>query len=166
MLKKSLTLLFALIALTLNSGSAQQARTLPETDAAALKKSVSRFSGKVVFVNFWATWCAPCVAEFPDLVKLYQKYHPLGLEVIAVSFDEEPAAALNFLDKHKAVFTNFRKSPKQEDEDFRIGFDRQWPGALPASWLFDQNGKRVYFHMAKFDPMALDKQIGALLAKK
>jgi thiol-disulfide isomerase/thioredoxin len=146
------------------SSYAQQKRSLTEVDSAALKKAVAGLKGKVVFVNFWATWCAPCVAEFPDIVKLYQKYHAKGLEVIAVSFDMEAPAALPFLDRQKADFTNLWKSPKQEDDAFMTDFDKECLGALPVSWLFDQKGKRVYFAMGKFDPVQLDQLIAGLLA--
>jgi thiol-disulfide isomerase/thioredoxin len=160
--------LFALALLFVggNTVHAQQARSIAEVDAAGLKKAIAGLKGKVVFVNFWATWCAPCIAEFPDIVRLHQKYHARGFEVIAVSFDEQKETAIPFLNRQKADFIQLQKSPKQEDETFRIGFDKVWAGALPASWLFDQNGNKVYFHMAKFDPIALDKQIGELLAKK
>jgi thiol-disulfide isomerase/thioredoxin len=149
-----------------NGGLAQQKRNIAEVDAAGLKKAVAGLNGKVVFVNFWATWCAPCVAEFPDMVKLYQKFHPQGLEVIAVTFDEQAATAIPFLDRQKAEFITLQKSPKQDDDAFRIGFDKDWGGAIPATWLFDPSGKRVYFQMAKFNPAALEKQIADLLAAK
>jgi len=162
-------LLWAVLSLMLlfsNGGMAQQKRIVSEVDAAGLKKVIAGLKGKVVFVNFWATWCAPCVAEFPDVVQLYQKLHAQGLEVIAVTFDEQASAAIPFLDKQKADFINLQKSPKQDDDAFRVGFDQEWQGALPATWLFDQSGKRVYFHMAKFNPAALEKQIRDLLAAR
>jgi len=140
---------------------AQQKAPLPEVDAAGLKKAVAAQRGEVVFVNFWATWCAPCVAEFPDVVKLYNKYHARGLEVIAVSFDEDASVPLPFLKKQNAEFINLLKKPA--DENF-AQFDNEWGGALPASWLFDQNGARVYYRQGKFDPVALDAKIAQLLA--
>jgi thiol-disulfide isomerase/thioredoxin len=149
-----------LILLASYSGPAQQKRTLREVDAEGLEKAVADLKGKVVFVNFWATWCAPCIAEFPDVVKLHQKYHARGLEVIAVSFDMDAPTAIPFLDKQKADFINLLKKP--DDDDFGR-FDKEWAGALPVSWLFDRTGKRVFFKMAKFDPAALDAQIAALL---
>ena len=157
-------LMLASMVLCVSGSTAQQKRSLQETDSEGLKKAVAGLKGKVVFVNFWATWCAPCVAEFPDIVKLYQKYHAKGLEVIAVTFDMEAPTAVPFLDRHKADFINLWKSAKQEDNAFMTGFDKDCLGALPDSWLFDQKGKRVYFHMGPFDPIALDKQIAALLA--
>ncbi len=164
MQRKVLLITLASVVLFVCGSTAQQKRSLTETDAEGLKKAVAGLKGKVVFVNFWATWCAPCVAEFPDIVKLYQKYHAKGLEVIAVSFDMEAPTAIPFLDRQKADFINLWKSPKQEDNAFMTGFDKDCLGALPVSWLFDQKGRRVYFSMGRFDPIALDKQIAGLLA--
>jgi thiol-disulfide isomerase/thioredoxin len=164
MRQKWLLLLLIWMLPVAGSSYAPQKRSLTEVDSEALKKAVAGLKGKVVFVNFWATWCAPCVAEFPDIVKLYQKYHAKGLEVIAVSFDMEAPTAVPFLDRQKADFINLWKGPKQEDDAFMTGFDKECLGALPVSWLFDQNGKRIYFVMGKFDPAQLDKLIAGLLA--
>jgi thiol-disulfide isomerase/thioredoxin len=150
--------------------SVPQRRTLIEADANGLKQAIAKQKGKVVFVNMWATWCAPCVAEFPDVVKLYQKYRAKGLEVIAVSFDAEAALAIPFLDRQKADFINVWKTQKQDDDTFKRILEKEWleksAGALPASWLFDRSGKRQYFRVGKFDPSALDAQIAELLAGK
>jgi len=143
-------------------------QTLAEVDAAALRQAIAKRKGKVVFVNMWATWCAPCVAEFPDMVKLYRKYHDQGLEVIAVSFDDEAAAALPFLSRQQADFTNFLKNRSQEVETFAKGFSREWSekgmGALPASWVYDRKGEQKYFTMGRFDPAVLDRLLADLTA--
>jgi thiol-disulfide isomerase/thioredoxin len=154
--------MLAMVILISTVGAAQQKRILKAVDAEGLKKAVTEQKGKVVFIDFWATWCAPCVAEFPDIVKLYQKYHSRGFEVIAVSFDEDAPTAGLFLDKQKADFINLLKKP---DDEAMAAFDKEWGGAIPASWLFDRTGKRIYFKMGKFDPVALDSQIAALLAR-
>jgi thiol-disulfide isomerase/thioredoxin len=160
-------ILFLFLALVLPSSNAsmvQQRRTLVEIDSQGLARVVSGQKGKVVFVNFWATWCAPCVAEFPDIVSLYRKYHAKGLEVVTVSFDMEAATATSFLDRQKADFLNLWKSPKLDDNEFMKGFDQECVGALPLSWLFDQKGRRIYFRMGKFETAAVDKYIADLLA--
>jgi len=63
--------------------------TLPDTSGSAI--SISDYEGKYILIDFWASWCSPCRAEHPELMKLYQKYEDKGFEVIGVSFDENLA---------------------------------------------------------------------------
>jgi hypothetical protein len=81
-----------------------------------------------------------------------------------VSFDSDAASAIPFLDKQRADFINLLKSPKQDDDAFMKTFDKEWFGALPASWIFDRKGNRQYYTMGEFDPAAVDMLIGKLLA--
>jgi len=67
------------------------------SDIPGARRQFSRFKGKVVVVNFWATWCAPCVEEMPSLMRLREKFAPQGLEVIAVNFQENAARIKPFL---------------------------------------------------------------------
>jgi thiol-disulfide isomerase/thioredoxin len=162
------TLILLLISAAFTAGGvcpAAQNRPLPEVDAAGLEKTIAGLKGKVVFVNMWATWCPPCVAEFPDIVKLYRKYKSQGLEVIAVSFDEDASTAISFLDRHQADFINFLRSPKQ---DAGVFMRQMEPGfvALPGSWIFDRDGKKQFYTMGKFDPEKLEALIVTLLQGK
>jgi cytochrome c biogenesis protein CcmG/thiol:disulfide interchange protein DsbE len=98
---------------------------------------VSDFRGKVVFLNFWATWCKPCEEEMPGLERLYQRFKSQGLVVLAVSLDADGASVVRpFVARHKLTFP--------------VGLDRRqtmsgawgvW--ALPASVIIDRSGRRV-----------------------
>ena len=69
------------------------------------KVSLADYKGKVVLLNIWATWCAPCVAEMPSMEKLYQELKDEGFELLAVSVDESGAEVVTpFMKKHKLVF--------------------------------------------------------------
>lgn len=117
---------------------------LRSVDPAGLKKGLESFRGKVVLVNFWATWCPPCVAEFPDLVKLHNTYESKGLVVMSVSVDEldDKGAVIDFLRKSKARFPVFMRG-KGDIERFVGGIDKKWNGAVPATYFFGADGRQI-----------------------
>ncbi len=113
------------------------------TDGAGLKQLLAAHKGKVVVLNLWATWCPPCVAEFPDLVKLHNAYAAKGLTVVAVSLDEpEDRAKVDaFIKEQKAAFpVVVRKGA--EAEELVNAVDKNWSGAIPVTYIFDRSGKR------------------------
>jgi thiol-disulfide isomerase/thioredoxin len=130
-------------------------------DEAALEALVQKQAGKVVFVDYWATWCHPCVEAFPETVDLYEKYHDQGLTAIAVSLDEadnEPAVR-KFLAKERVEFDNLISSYGQGPEAFeKFAVDQ-----VPHFRLYDKTGKL----RGKWDehPKDLDAQVKALLAE-
>lgn len=126
------------------AGPSPAAPDLRQVDVAGLKKGLESFRGKVVLVNFWATWCPPCVAEFPDLVKLHNAYENKGLVVMSVSVDElgDKGAVIDFLRKSKARFPVFMRS-KGDIEKFVGGIDRRWNGAVPATYMFGADGRQI-----------------------
>jgi len=92
------------------------------------------FSGRVVLLNFWASWCPPCVEEMPSLEKLHQALAPRGLVVIAVSADEDEGALVSFL---KRVPVSF---PVLRDPGGRVGKARYHTTAYPATYVIDGAG--------------------------
>jgi thiol-disulfide isomerase/thioredoxin len=113
-------------------------------DRAGLKKALAAQKGKVVLVNLWATWCAPCVEEFPDLVKLDEKLRSKGLVVIGVSLDEprDGDKVVEFITKQKAAFPVYLRKGGDSDS-FVEPVDKSWTGAVPTTFIFDRSGKRV-----------------------
>jgi thiol-disulfide isomerase/thioredoxin len=118
---------------------------LKPVDEASYPRMVSGFKGKVLLVDFWATWCVPCRAELPQLVKLQAKLKARGLEIITISADEPETvnAAPKFLkDTGAGALPAYVKRAK--DDDKFIGMlDPKWQGALPALFLYDKTGKKV-----------------------
>lgn len=98
---------------------------------------------KLTLVNLWASWCEPCKAEFPSLLKLQEKYGTKGFQVLFVSMDSKSAweDARRFLDEQHVDFQTYVSavSPQELGADL----DSQWEGAIPASFLFNTEGKRI-----------------------
>ncbi|GBC93480.1 Thiol-disulfide oxidoreductase ResA [bacterium HR15] len=117
---------------------------LPRTNLRDLQRRLARQKGKVVVLNFWATWCQPCVEEFPALVKLYNNYRKKGVIVIAVSVDDPETAdeqVQPFIKRQRATFPVL---VLDEDADqFIRHFDKEWGGEIPRTYLYSKSGKRL-----------------------
>lgn len=104
---------------------------------AGQNQSLSQFSKQVVLLNFWATWCAPCVSEMASLDRLYQKYKDKGFIVLAVSVDEEGWKVIHeFLKKIPVTF------PILLDVDYKAA-DQYGSYRVPESYLIDKQGQVV-----------------------
>lgn len=114
------------------------------SDGPGLKRTVAAQKGKVTVVNLWATWCGPCVAEFPDLVQLHNKYRGKGLSFISVSIDDPEAKGqvVSFINKQKAAFPVYIRRTG-DPEAFIRPLDKAWPGAVPVTYIFNKQGKLV-----------------------
>lgn len=145
-LKKLSTFLtcFVLLVLSTHELSAQDKirdnELLKDIDAQELQKIIKDYQGqKVVLVNIWATWCAPCVEEFPYLVDLQREY-PDELQVVFVSadFPDSRDRALAFLKKQEVDWTTYFKEGK--DQPFIESLSDNWSGALPFTKIISKDG--------------------------
>ena len=137
---------------------------LTPLDEVVYKRVIASHKGKVLLVDFWATWCSPCLEELPLLVKLEAKYRGKGLSVVTVSCDEpeETNKALEVLKQHKAAPGYLKRV--DDDEKFINSVDPKWSGALPGLFLYDRNGRLVKSFVGETDMAALEKAIRKLLA--
>ena len=137
---------------------------LQPVDEAGYPKLVAARKGKVVLVNFWATWCAPCRKEMPDLATVHARLSARGFELVTISADEpeDSKQAEAFLSKAKVAPPYYLKKAKSDD-DFINALDKKWSGALPASFLYDRQGRRVKSFYGEINLKELEAAIQPLL---
>jgi len=97
---------------------------------------LSKMRGKVVLIDFWATWCGPCCAEVPDIVATYKKYHDKGFEVVGVSLDQDKEALAAFTQKNGMTWPQYFDG-KGGDNAISNSYGIT---AIPAMWLIDKKG--------------------------
>ena len=140
--------------------------SLDAVDEAAIREIVKNPSKKLRLVNVWATWCGPCVTEFPELVTINRMYRGRDFEMVTISADppEKREAALEFLQKQEASTRNalFSKGDPYALIDV---VDPEWRGALPHTILIAPGGKVIHRSEGAFDPLRLKKAIVGYLGR-
>lgn len=116
--------------------------------------------GRVVLVDFWATWCDPCREELPKLVALSKKFGTRKFDLVTVSADEpeQEAAAAALLDKEGVPAPRYVKLA-DDDQVFIDSIDKKWSGALPALFLYDASGVRIASFIGESDPAEIESAI-------
>jgi thiol-disulfide isomerase/thioredoxin len=135
-------------------------------DETGYQKLVRSHAGRVLLVDFWATWCEPCRQEMPAMVKLATTYAARGLRFVTVSADTEgdlPKAEA-FLRSQRVPFPAYYKNAR-DDGAFIDSIDKKWSGALPAVFLYDRQGRMAARFVGESDPRAVEKAIKQLLGK-
>ena len=125
------------------SKSTAEVKLVPVKWKGYLEQVASHKDAKLIVVDAWATWCGPCMKNFPHLVELHEKYSDKGLVAISLSMDEaydpkKVAAATKFLREKKASFTNLIM-----DETLNDGFDKLNIGSIPAVFVYTPDGKEL-----------------------
>ena len=136
---KILLILISLIAISKSSISQdiQKINSLSQLDSLKIDSE-----GNVTLVNFWASWCKPCVQEFPELIRLYNDYHNNHFTIIFISLDfpeEINSKVIPFLKENKVEFKTYYNDFKNAD-DLMNYFDKKWDGAIPTTFIYDKNG--------------------------
>ena len=109
------------------------------TSVAGDSVDLSQMSGKVVLIDFWATWCPPCRGEVPNVVAAYTKYHDQGFEIIGISLDQDRNTLKAFTKEHGMVWPQYFDG-QGWDNRISKGFGIN---SIPAMWLVGKDGKLI-----------------------
>lgn len=124
--------------------------TLKPVDFGTFKDSAK---GKVLVLNFWATWCGPCVAEFPELVALDAKYRDKGVKLVGITADDPEDVqpkVVPFMKKHKVQFDIIRQDT-DDPQEMMDQVIKNWNGVIPITVVFDKQGNLAYTRFGIFD---------------
>jgi thiol-disulfide isomerase/thioredoxin len=129
------------------------------TDTDGVAYTHASLAGKVVLVNFWATWCNPCKKEIPDLSRVYDKYKAKGVVFLGVMMDaQDNQALLNFKSDFEMSYPIVRSN-----SDLMVSFN--YPDALPTTFVYDRGGKQIYNHVGPLRERELDTLLAQLSAQ-
>ena len=120
--------------------------------------SVANYKGKVVLVDFWATWCGPCVGEMPNVIKTYGKYHDKGFEIIGVSLDQDKDKLTSFIKENKMPWPQFFDGQGWQNK-LAVKYGIQ---SIPSNYLIGKDGKIIDMEL-RGD--ALDDAVGKALTQ-
>jgi peroxiredoxin len=129
-------------------------------DETGIRELLKNNSDKLRLINVWATWCGPCVTEFPDFININRMYRGRDFEFISISADDpsQKEKVLKFLKGKQASGKNYLFSV---DDKYKLieAIDPQWQGALPYTMLVEPGGKIVYGKQGRMNPAEMKKAI-------
>ena len=122
--------------------------------------TLSNFKGKLLVLNFWASWCPPCVAEMPAVQRAWEKYSKKGVNFLAIATEDTRKDAVNFLRANKIRF------PVAYDEDSDAILRKYQGRGLPSTYFINRHGVVVDRHTGYISEELLTKKLDRLLASK
>lgn len=165
--KKLTSLTFAILASAacMTAQATDVGQPAPEFTLPTLQQdqptSLKQFAGKVIYLDFWASWCAPCRTSFPLLNKMHEKLKAQGFEVVGINLDEDKAAAEKFLKDFPVSFTVLRDAKGEWADKFVVE-------SMPTSFIIDKKGvvQNIHHGFASDDIKELEEKVTKLLTEK
>jgi len=130
-----------------------------EKDTAGKPLSIAGYKGKVVLVDFWATWCGPCVAELPSVMKAYEKHHAEGFEIVGISLDSDKGKLENFAKQKNMTWPQYFDGQGWQNKLAQ----KYGVNSIPATYLLDVNGIIIAKNLRGDE---LEAAVAKALAKK
>ncbi len=149
MIKKYFIALVLLVFVSNLSSTIAQSKkkiVVEDIDKVKLEKFIKNRKGKILLLNIWASWCLPCKREFPDLVKLAEKYKNAPVEIVGLSVDDREdlkTEVIPFLQSNNVNFKIYIQNFRKLDE--LIDFFPGWEGAIPLTLIYDKKGNQKKF---------------------
>jgi thiol-disulfide isomerase/thioredoxin len=137
---------------------------LQEIDDKQLAELIGSFKNeRAILINVWATWCAPCVKEFPDIVKLQKRYREnLQVVFISVDFPDAKDQVISFLHEQGVDWTTYLK--RENDEKFINAVSQDWSGAIPVTLIIGKDGRVITLIEGATDYESLEKSVSKAIS--
>ena len=146
----------------------QQEPQVVVADAATIREAIDAAQGNVTVINFWATWCPPCVAEMPALIAFYESHQDTGLKFISLSGDHQSTLEDNikpFVAEHGLPFDVFvmEWDDPMDMEAIAETLDLGWDGVFPTTYVLNREGEIVFSKQEEVTRAELDAAVAPLL---
>jgi thiol-disulfide isomerase/thioredoxin len=131
-----------------------------QLDAAGIGRAVAARRGRPVVLNLWATWCEPCVKEFPSLVALARQRKDVAFLSVSIDEPEDRKALEAFVTERRPPFPVYTRAAGP-DQAFIDGVDREWSGVVPVTLVYDREGRRVALLKGEHTRADIEKALAA-----
>jgi thiol-disulfide isomerase/thioredoxin len=154
---------------TVPSGNTGKLRSITLIDAEELNEIINNRNGKTLLINVWATWCKPCVEEFPDLIKIAGEYKNKNLEFLSLNVDfgkNADSLAAAFLAKQNNPGLMVYIVPEKSTEQVIELLNKEWDGSIPATFIYDADAEQKSFLLGSQDYDVFKKYIDSVMNLK